>query len=51
MASWLLRAQWPHRDESVEHRALRVGRTLTADTASTGMRAPPGTVSRVGNER
>ena len=30
MASWLLRAQWTHRDESVEHRALRVGRTLTA---------------------
>jgi len=30
MASWLLRAQWAHRDESVEQRALRVGRTLTA---------------------
>ncbi|MEU0091770.1 hypothetical protein [Kribbella sp. NPDC006257] len=30
MASWLLRAQWTHRDETIEHRALRVGRTLTA---------------------
>ncbi|MDX6237332.1 MAG: hypothetical protein QOG10_2147 [Kribbellaceae bacterium] len=30
MASWLLRAQWAHRDQSVEERALRVGRTLTA---------------------
>jgi hypothetical protein len=30
MASWLLRAQWSHRDERVEERALRVDRTLTA---------------------
>ena len=30
MASWLLRAQWTHRDESVDQRALRVGATLTA---------------------
>ncbi|TWD73184.1 hypothetical protein FB561_7069 [Kribbella amoyensis] len=30
MASWLLRAQWAHRDESIEERALRVDRTLTA---------------------
>lgn len=30
MASWLLRAQWAHRGESLEERALRVGRILTA---------------------
>ena len=30
MASWLLRAQWAHLDQTVEERALRVSRTLTA---------------------
>lgn len=30
MASWLLRAQWAHREETVEQRAIRVCTTLTA---------------------